>query len=116
MADAAIEEAAEAIRKAWDTGIPCPPVRDLLPANDLDAAYAVQRVNTERWLAEGRRPTGRKIGLTAKAVQKQLGVDQPDYGMLFADMAVVDGDEIPGRAPDAAARRGRGRAGAGARL
>ncbi len=95
MADAAIEEAAEAIRKAWDTRIPCPPVRDSLPANDLDVAYAVQRVNTERWLAQGRQPTGRKIGLTAKAVQTQLGVDQPDYGMLFADMCYCDGEEIP---------------------
>jgi len=95
MADAAIEEAAEAIRTAWNTGTPCPPVRDSLPAGDLDAAYAVQRVNTERWVAEGRRPTGRKIGLTAKAVQTQLGVDQPDYGMLFADMCFCDGEEIP---------------------
>ncbi len=95
MPDAAIEAAAETIRKAWKTGTPCPPVRDSLPANDVDAAYAVQRINTERWLAEGRRPTGRKIGLTAKAVQKQLGVDQPDYGMLFADMCFCDGEEIP---------------------
>jgi 2-keto-4-pentenoate hydratase len=95
MADAAIEAAAEAIRKAWDTGVPCPPVRDSLPTNDVDAAYAAQHVNTERWLAQGRRPTGRKIGLTAKAVQKQLGVDQPDYGMLFADMCFCDGEEIP---------------------
>jgi 2-keto-4-pentenoate hydratase len=75
--------------------VPCKPVRDQLPANDLDAAYAVQRFNTDRWIAEGRRLTGRKIGLTAKAVQKQLGVDQPDYGMLYADMCFADGEEIP---------------------
>jgi 2-keto-4-pentenoate hydratase len=92
---AAIEAAAKAIRTAWDTGTPCPPVRDSLPANDVDAAYAVQKINTDRWVAEGRRVNGRKIGLTAKAVQKQLGVDQPDYGMLFADMCYVDGEEMP---------------------
>ena len=54
----------------------------------------MQQANTDLWVEQGRRVIGRKIGLTAKAVQKQLGVDQPDYGILFADMAVVDGDEI----------------------
>ena len=71
------------------------PVRERLPANDVAAAYAVQDANTRRWVAEGRRIVGRKIGLTSLAVQQQLGVDQPDFGMLFADMAYADGEDLP---------------------
>lgn len=89
-----VEAAAEALFKAHETGTPCAPIRDLLPAGDLAAAYAVQEINTNRWLDAGRRLVGRKIGLTSRAVQAQLGVDQPDYGMLYADMDVAEGEEI----------------------
>jgi len=89
-----IRTAAQRIRNAAKTGRPCKPIRDLLKKNDLAGAYAIQQINTDIWIKEGRRPVGRKIGLTAKSVQKQLGVDQPDYGILYADMEVVDGDEI----------------------
>lgn len=87
--------AAELLRNAYNFQRPCAPVRDLLPAGDVEAAYDVQETNTQLWIAEGRRLVGRKIGLTSVAVQKQLGVDQPDFGMLFADMAAGDGEPIP---------------------
>ena len=61
---------------------------------DVDAAYGVQEANTQIWLQRGRRLSGRKIGLTARVVQEQLGVDQPDYGMLFEDMRVEIGDTL----------------------
>ncbi len=86
---------AEALFDARETRRPIPPIAGSIgPDADIDAAYAVQEINTERSLSAGRKLVGRKIGLTAKAVQKQLGVDQPDYGMLFDDMAVLDGWEI----------------------
>ena len=90
----AIRAAADRLHAAASSGVACDPVRDLLAAGDLDAAYAVQAINTGRALAAGRRLVGRKIGLTSVAVQKQLGVDQPDYGMLFADMARGDAEDI----------------------
>ncbi len=95
MPEDAIRKAAQKIRTAWKNGKTIKPVRDALPKGDVDAAYEVQQINTEFWISQGRRVIGRKIGLTAKAVQTQLGVDQPDYGMLYADMCVIDGEEIP---------------------
>ena len=89
-----ITAAADRLLDAHDRGIACEPVVDLLPGASIDDAYAVQEVNTERWLAGGRRLVGRKIGLTSTAVQNQLGVDRPDYGMLFADMAADEGGDI----------------------
>ena len=90
-----IQAVADALHQAAASGAPIAPVRTRLPDGDLDAAYAVQKINTERALREGRRLVGRKIGLTSLAVQKQLGVNQPDFGMLYADMAFADGEEIP---------------------
>ena len=66
---------------------PCPPVRDLLPVGDLDAAYAVQSAWVRQQVTAGARVVGRKIGLTNPDVQAQLGVDQPDFGVLLDDMA-----------------------------
>lgn len=90
---AATVAAADRLNDAYAGG-PCEPVRTLLPKDDLALAYQVQDYNTRRWRSEGRRIVGYKIGLTSKAVQKQLGVGQPDYGILFADMEAMDGEEI----------------------
>lgn len=94
MSDA-IEKAALRLREAGETHRPCPPIRDLIEANDVASAYAVQEINTKYRLGRGRRLIGRKIGLTAVAVQKQLGVDQPDFGLLFDDMLAAEDRAIP---------------------
>lgn len=87
--------AADRLQVAAAKGEPCPPVRDLIGPDDVAAAYAVQSVLSRRRIADGSRVVGRKIGLTSKAVQQQLGVDQPDFGILFDDMAYSDGDVVP---------------------
>jgi 2-keto-4-pentenoate hydratase len=89
-----IEDLAARLREAEATGVAIAPIRDELAGGGVQGAYAVQSANTAWHVANGRRIVGRKIGLTAKAVQAQLGVDSPDFGMLFADMEVVDGEEI----------------------
>lgn len=85
-----IREAADRLIAAAAAPKQCDPVRDLLDDNDIAAAYAVQNLITADSLARGRTVVGHKIGLTSPAVQRQLGVDQPDSGVLFADMRVAD--------------------------
>ncbi|WP_214369696.1 2-keto-4-pentenoate hydratase [Pseudonocardia sp. H11422] len=86
-AHAATRVVATQLIAAQRTGTPCPPVRDLLPDTTPSTGYAVQSLLTQARLDEGHRIVGRKIGLTSPAVQAQLGVDQPDFGVLFDDMA-----------------------------
>ncbi|MGX1701970.1 2-keto-4-pentenoate hydratase [Microbacterium sp. NPDC055357] len=89
--------AADRLERASRTGIPCDPVRDLLGPDDIDLAYRTQSILTGRRLATGARIVGRKIGLTSPAVQRQIGVDRPDFGVLFDDMQFESGDVIPMR-------------------
>ena len=91
----AVAQAAARLDTASREGTPVAPVRDLLGEQDIAAAYAVQQELTRRRLAGGAVVTGRKIGLTSPAVQRQLGVDQPDFGVLFADMDVSGEAEVP---------------------
>lgn len=91
----AVEQAAERLSRAATSQQPCAPVRDLVGRDDLRAAYAVQSRNAEARTAAGAEVVGRKIGLTSPAVQAQLGVDQPDFGVLFGDMAYDDGADVP---------------------
>ncbi|WP_374107422.1 2-keto-4-pentenoate hydratase [Nocardioides sp. cx-169] len=78
------------LARAQETRVPCAPVRDLI-GTDLPAAYAVQRGLVGARLEGGATVVGRKIGATSEAVQRQLGVDQPDFGYLLSDMDVSDG-------------------------
>jgi 2-keto-4-pentenoate hydratase len=91
----AVADAAARLRRAAELRIPVAPVRDLIGRDDVAAAYAVQRLNVDARIAAGATVVGRKIGLTSPAVQRQIGVDQPDFGVLLDDMAVADGDAVP---------------------
>ncbi|MEV0740118.1 hypothetical protein AB0I51_30225 [Streptomyces sp. NPDC050549] len=93
--EAAVAEAVVRLTRAARDRQPCAPVRDLLGATDIGLAYAVQqRVVADR-IAAGARVVGRKIGLTSESVQRQVGVDRPDFGVLLADMDVSALPAVP---------------------
>ncbi len=90
-----VKELAARLRDAEATRNTIAPVRGEIALDDMATAYAVQQANVAARVANGERIVGRKIGLTSLAVQKQLGVDQPDFGALFASMAYGDGAPMP---------------------
>lgn len=91
----AISAAAARLREAAASGVPAAPVRDLIGRDDVAAAYAVQLLLANERVEGGAAVVGRKIGLTSAAVQRQLGVDRPDFGILFDDMEYGDGTVVP---------------------
>ncbi len=90
-----IAAAAERLLGAADSGLAADPVRDLIGATDIDAAYRVQQLIVAERLRRGARVVGRKIGLTSEAIQRQVGVDRPDFGVLLDDMRYSGDDLIP---------------------
>jgi 2-keto-4-pentenoate hydratase len=80
---ASIQDIAERLDSAWRTQTPIPPITESDGITDLKTAYAIQTHWTGMRLARGEQVVGRKIGLTSKAIQQQLGVSEPDYGALW---------------------------------
>ena len=64
------------------------------PGLTVDDAYIVQRINIDRRLARGEKVVGHKVGLTSLAMQKQLGIDQPDFGVITDAMVTPSGGEV----------------------
>ena len=61
---------------------------------DIDDAYQVQSEWMSIKKAEGRTVAGYKIGLTSRAMQKAMNINEPDYGTLLDDMVFEEGTEI----------------------
>lgn len=71
---------------ATETLKPIAPLRDRVEAMDVSDAYRIQDTQLRAHVTAGRVLAGRKVGLTSLAMQKQLGVDSPDFGFFFSDM------------------------------
>lgn len=89
-----LEAVAEDFLAAYSSGDPIAPPRETIADLDLDGAYRIQQLQERAFEAAGRRVVGRKIGLTSLAMQKQLGVDSPDFGFFTDDLVFPDGADI----------------------
>ncbi|MGF7151489.1 2-keto-4-pentenoate hydratase [Sphingomonas zeicaulis] len=90
-ADEVVSTVARELADAY-AGAPIAPVADRI--TDVAQAYRVQLAQIEDRIADGRRIVGRKIGLTSPAVQRQLGVGEPDFGHLTNEMVHGDNAEL----------------------
>ncbi len=64
------------------------------PDMDIADAYAVQKAWMNLKVQSGRRIIGRKVGLTSRAMQQAMQINEPDFGVLLDDMLYVEGAEI----------------------
>lgn len=86
-----IEQMAQSLAEAEKNGVQIAPLTTTWPSMTVEDAYAVQLKNVSARVQAGQRVVGMKVGLTSKAVQKMLGVNEPDYGHLFDQMIVGEG-------------------------
>jgi 2-keto-4-pentenoate hydratase len=93
-----IQATVDALLDAYRDRRPIAPISATNPGFGLREAYEIQLGQVDRWLGAGRVISGHKVGLTSEAMQRQLGVDQPDYGHLFSDMFYPESDPIPAAA------------------
>ncbi len=94
LTDAQVTQFADALWNAEQTHEYIPPLTDSHPDLSPEDAYRVQEQVLAKKLSSGRKIVGKKVGLTSAAMQKMLGIDTPDYGMIFDNMVLEDGAEV----------------------
>ena len=84
------DELAADLAQAERSGEPIAPLTATYPDIDVVDAYEIQLINIRQRVAEGARVLGHKVGLSSRAMQQMMGVDEPDYGHLLDDMEVFE--------------------------
>src|SRR6201996_1496511 len=84
------DELAADLAQAERSREPIAPLTSAHPDIDVVDAYEIQLINIRQRVAEGARVLGHKVGLSSKAMQQMMGVDEPDYGHLLDEMEVFE--------------------------
>ena len=80
---------------AYESREPLEPLTSTYEGMTLEDSYAIQLLQIEQRLAAGRTVQGHKVGLTSAAMQRLLGVTEPDYGHLLDDFFHLEHMPIP---------------------
>jgi 2-keto-4-pentenoate hydratase len=88
LSDQERRRAAELLAVAERERQPIRPLAETFPAMDVVDSYEIQLLNIRERLSSGATVKGHKVGLSSEAMQQMMGVDEPDYGHLLADMEV----------------------------
>ncbi|HEY1705714.1 MAG TPA: 2-keto-4-pentenoate hydratase [Trebonia sp.] len=86
-----VDQVASVLLGAYDSRTPVSPLTAAYPDLSVDDAYAIQIAQTSAWVKNGAVIKGHKVGLTSAAMQKQMGVDTPDFGVLTDSMFLPEG-------------------------
>lgn len=93
--DSVIREAADRLLGVYSSGEPISPLALDFPGATIEFAYRVQQLQVERWILDGDAIKGHKVGLASRAIQRQMGVEQPDFGHLTASMFHLEHQPVP---------------------
>ncbi len=88
-------QAAADLLAAYQSRQPIEPLTTTHPGMGLADAYAIQQLQIEQLTGAGRSIKGHKVGLTSVAMQRMLGVSEPDYGHLLDDFFYLEHAPIP---------------------
>ncbi len=89
-----LHELAHALMQARESRTPVPPLTERVPDITTADAYQIAADIIGHLIEDGRRIVGRKVGLTSQAMQRALGIDTPDFGVILDDMTVRDGARV----------------------
>jgi len=90
-----IEDSARRHHEAEKTRSPMQAFSLQYPDMTIEDGYAVQDAWIQIKLDEGRKIIGRKVGLTSRAMQQAMKIDEPDFGTILDDMLFENGATIP---------------------
>ena len=94
LTDKIIEEIADQLMEAENNRCPMKPISERFPGLSYDDAYAIQLRTIDKKVKSGAVVVGRKIGLTSKAMQNLIGIDEPDFGIIVDNKVFREGEPI----------------------